>query len=73
MSSDVEFSLHALLKIEILKAHGVNVSKEFVEDVVRNPDKIDTGYKDRLIAQRIFDDTHVIRLFMRNFLIKGIL
>ena len=39
----IEFSLHSLLKIEILKAHGVDVSKEIVEDIVRNPDKIDVG------------------------------
>lgn len=34
MPSNIEFSLHSLLKIEILKAHGVNVSKEFVEDIL---------------------------------------
>ncbi len=58
----IEFSLHSLLKIEILKSHGVDVSKEIVENVVRNPDKIDLGYKDRLIAQKIFDETHVLRV-----------
>jgi hypothetical protein len=39
MPTDVEFSLHSLLKIEILKAHGVDVSKETIEDIVRNPDR----------------------------------
>jgi hypothetical protein len=58
----IEFSPHSLLKIEILKAHGVSVTKEIVEDVVKNPDRIDTGYKKRLIAQKVFDDTHVLRV-----------
>ncbi len=58
----IEFSLHSLLKIELLKAHGVDVSREIIEDIVRNPDKIDVGYKDRLIAQKGFDETHVLRV-----------
>ena len=62
MSVDIEFSLHSLLKIEILRSHGINVSKEIVEDIIRNPDKIDVGYKERLIAQKGFDDTHVFRV-----------
>lgn len=41
--------------------------RKSVEDIVRNPDKIDTGYKDRLIAQRRFDDTHVIRVVYEEF------
>jgi len=67
MPTDIEFSLHSLLKIEILKAHGVDVSKEIIEDIVRNPDKIDVGYKERLIAQKGFDDTHVFRVVYEEF------
>lgn len=37
----IEFSLHSLEKIELLKSHGIAVSKEIVEDAVRNPDRID--------------------------------
>ena len=58
----IEFSLHSLEKIELLKSHGIAVSKEIVEDAVRNPDRIDKGYKDRCIAQNKFDDTHVLRV-----------
>jgi hypothetical protein len=50
------------LKIEILKVHGMDVSKEIVENVVRTPDRIDKGYKERLIAQKGFGDTHVLRV-----------
>jgi hypothetical protein len=41
----IEFNPHSLLKIEILKSHGINVAKEIVEDVIRNSDRIDVGYK----------------------------
>ncbi|MBI3814085.1 MAG: DUF4258 domain-containing protein [Nitrospinae bacterium] len=58
----IEFSPHSLLKIEILRSHGIDVSKEIVENVVRSPDRIDVGYNDRLIAQKGFDDTHVLRV-----------
>lgn len=62
MPTDIEFSQHSLLKIEILRAHGVDVTKEIVENIVKTPDRIDTGYKGRLIAQKGLDDTHVLRV-----------
>jgi len=58
----IEFSLHSLLKIEILRSHGIYVSKEIVEDIISNPDRVDVGYKERAIAQKGFDDTHVLRV-----------
>ena len=62
MPTDIEFSPHSLLKIEILRSHGMDVSKEIVENVVRTPDRIDKGYKERLIAQKGVGDTHVLRV-----------
>ncbi len=62
MTTDIEFSMHSLVKIEILKSHGINASKEIVEDIIRNPDRIDIGYKERLIAQKGFDDNRVLRV-----------
>ena len=62
MPTDIEFSPHSVLKIEILRSHGMDVSKEIVENVVRTPDRVDKGYKERLIAQKGFDDTHVLRV-----------
>lgn len=62
MLNKIEFSLHSLLKIEILRSHGIGASKEIVEDIIRNPDRIDVGYKERLIAQKGFDDTRVLRV-----------
>ncbi|GAB4421878.1 MAG: DUF4258 domain-containing protein [Thermodesulfovibrionales bacterium] len=62
MNKEIEFSAHALLKIEILRSHGFNLSKEDVEKVLRDPDILDIGYKGRLIAQRVFDESHVLRV-----------
>lgn len=62
MPQEIEFSLHSLLKLEILKLHGFNISKEMVEDIVRFPDIIEDGYKGRLVAQRGIDDSHVVRV-----------
>jgi 5,10-methylenetetrahydrofolate reductase len=59
---EIEFSSHSLLKIEILRSHNFDLSKEIIEDIVRFPDKIDAGYQDRLIAQKAFDETHVLRV-----------
>ena len=58
----IEFSLHSLLKIEMLRSHGIDASKEIIENILKNPDRIDTGYKDRLVAQKGFDETRVLRV-----------
>lgn len=62
MPKKIEFSSHSLLKIEILKSHGFNISKETVENIARFPDIIEEGYKGRLVAQRGIDDSHVVRV-----------
>lgn len=62
MPIDIDFSPHSLVKIEILRSHGIDVSKEIVENVVLTPDRIDEGYKDRLIAQKGFDERRVLRV-----------
>lgn len=62
MPEVIEFSMHSLLKIEILKSHGINISKEIIEDIISFPDKIEIGYKGRSIAQKGFDETRVLRV-----------
>ena len=57
----------SLLKIEILRSQGVNLSKELVEDVVRNPDSVAEGYGGRSIAQKRLDETHVARVVYEEF------
>lgn len=59
---DIEFSEHALLKIDILNNHGFTVSADLVADVIRFPEKTEQGYAGRFIAQKRLDDTHVLRV-----------
>jgi hypothetical protein len=73
MLIEIEFSPHSLLKIEILRSHGVDVSKEIAEDIIRNPDRIDIGYKERLIAQRALIILVFLELFMNQSLRKFML
>ena len=68
MQVDIEFSKHALLKISLLEAHGIKISKEIIEDVVQFPDKTEKGYKDRLIAQKRYKDEHVLRVVYEKHL-----
>ena len=38
------------------------VDKNFIEKILANPDKIERGYKSRLIAQGALDDKHILRI-----------
>ena len=62
MSVIIEFSEHSMVKIELLKNHGLEISKSMIEDIIRFPDKMEKSYKDRFIAQKGLDDEHVIRI-----------
>ena len=53
---------HAVLKLGILKEHGFALSAEKVLDTVENPEKVAAGRKGRKIAQKVLDDTHVLRV-----------
>lgn len=56
------YSQHAEYKIKLLKVHGINVDKPQIEIAIKNPEKIESGYKNRLIAQKEFDSDHVLRI-----------
>jgi len=58
----IVFSGHAENKFAILKQHGFAVSRETVRSAVRNPDATVVGYRGRNIAQKVIDQTHVIRV-----------
>jgi hypothetical protein len=62
INTQFEFSLHAVLKMDLLKKHEFPVSKEEIIDILKNPDKIERGYKNRYIAQKLKDEKHVIRV-----------
>lgn len=58
----IVYSDHAIAKIEILRRHGIDVNKEIIEKIISDPEKLDFGYMNRLIAQRKIDDKHVLRV-----------
>ena len=58
----IRFSEHAKSKMEVLKRHGVKIDKKFIEQTVIEPEKLEPGYKDRMIAQKKLDEFHVLRV-----------
>ncbi|MBC8386659.1 MAG: DUF4258 domain-containing protein [Actinobacteria bacterium] len=62
------FSNHLIEKIKILNKHGFQINKKMVVDIMKNPDKIINGYKDRKIAQKIIDERHFIRIIFMEYL-----
>lgn len=58
----IVFSSHAIEKIEILRKHNISIDKKFIEKAVANPDKVESGYKERIIAQKVLDGNHVLRI-----------
>jgi len=56
------FSSHAENKFAVLRYHGFDVSKETILLALQRPDKLESGYKDRKIAQKNIDERHVIRV-----------
>jgi uncharacterized DUF497 family protein len=59
---EISFTNHCLEKIEILRKHKINVDKETISNTVLEPERIEEGYNDRKIAQKLFDENHVIRV-----------
>jgi hypothetical protein len=62
----VVLSLHAKQKFDVLRRHGFIISKESVIEAVKQPDKIDTGYGGRKIAQKILDADHLLRVIFEE-------
>jgi uncharacterized DUF497 family protein len=62
----ITYSGHAKLKFDILKKHGVVVSKDMVETALRTPEKVESGYRKRKIAQKAIGDRHVIRVVFED-------
>jgi uncharacterized protein YutE (UPF0331/DUF86 family) len=64
---EIKFSEHVLLKIEILKRHGIIIKEDFIKNAIAYPDKIDHGYKDRFIVQKKLDPEHVLRIVYEEY------
>ena len=58
----IVFSDHAEDKFRILERHGFKVTKDNVLSAMKNPDKIEKGYKYRKIAQKAISKNHLIRV-----------
>ena len=58
----IVYTEHSIFKFEILAKHGFNVTKEQIEEAIRQPDKLMAGKMGRLIAQKTIDKVHLIRV-----------
>ena len=58
----IVFSPHAEDKFKLLAERRFPVSRDKVLECVKKPDTIEKGYKGRRIAQRVLDETHVLRV-----------
>ena len=63
---EIKFSNHAILKIQLLKKHGITILEEYVKEVIKSPDKIEQGYKKRLVAQKGLDEKHILRVIYED-------
>ncbi len=59
---EIIFTNHAKVKFKILERHGIKITETQIKDVVENPASKTHGRKGRLIMQRPFNDTHVLRV-----------
>jgi uncharacterized DUF497 family protein len=58
----IVFSLHALNKIQILSSHNIFVNKDLITKIIIKPDRVESGYKNRLVAQGVLDDKQLLRI-----------
>ena len=61
MFKQIIFTAHATIKLQVLKRHGFKVEKEDVVDAVKYPDKVVKGRKGRFVAQKVYNEKHLIR------------
>jgi hypothetical protein len=62
VAKKIVYGTHAEEKFEILKRHGVVVSKRQVRETLRKPEKVDEGFRGRKVAQRKISEKHVLRV-----------
>lgn len=58
----VRFSQHAIVKLEVLKAHGVKIDEELIRSTVTYPERVRQGYRGRQIAERAVAPDHIVRV-----------
>ncbi|MDI6731109.1 MAG: DUF4258 domain-containing protein [Candidatus Margulisbacteria bacterium] len=60
------FTKHAEIKFKILSEHGFTLSKSTIIATIKNPDCRERGRNLRLIAQKIIDNEHVLRVIYKK-------
>ncbi len=60
MIRQVIFSTHAAIKLQILRRHGFEIREEDIVNVVKHPDKVFKGRKERFIAQKAYGEKHLM-------------
>ena len=63
--SKVAFTRHAIVKFDILKRHGFEVSHAQVEETLLDPEKVISEKGNKFIAQKTITDRHVLRVVYR--------
>ena len=59
---NIRFTTHAESKFSLLEEFGVSISRAQVEEVVKEPAKVEESRKNRKVAQAPLDDAHVLRV-----------
>ena len=59
---EINFSSHTDYIFAILRNHGFYVSKDTILLALEKHDKVEYGYKERKIAQKVMNESHVIRV-----------
>lgn len=58
----ITFSKHAEWKFEVLRKHGIILDKKIIEDTITKPALLLQGMKETMIAQKVLDETHLLRV-----------
>ena len=66
MEKPIIFSRHAEYKLLLLRRHGFLFSKKEIEEVVRNPLRIRSGYVGRKIAEQIISERYIFRVVFED-------
>jgi hypothetical protein len=51
----------------MLKRHGIIIEEDFVKKAFEHPDKVERGYKERLVAQKKMSSDHVLRIVYEEY------
>jgi len=59
---EIKFTKHAEYKLELLSKHGFKINRDQVKKVIEDPDSVKKGKKNRQIAQKEINKTHILRV-----------